>query len=663
MLIAAVLPLLATFVSSLPLEIYSNDIVLSDDDFGWTKPTLSEKAIINSALDTLENIDNSDMSQCNKCKSRLIYGKALSLSRPDLIPEIFEKWCNTNSNFTSSFCAANYHRNTADNSTTGTNFADMLTLINPASVDAEYWCHYKSNKECALPELPKDLSISNLWNNTKPKKAYESPQPGNDTFNVLHISDFHIEWEYSVGAEANCSDSICCTPHTKVTKGWDPKAKTDVDELYTALFSGSFIDVNGDYHVGDLLTRDSNISIPATTFGYYECDAPEILINSSLHDIADYQKKNNMTFEFALFTGDMVDHDELSYISYERTIESEEICFRDVKNTLGDMPVYSVMGNHDSFPYGQLAPEKSGFSSKFDWNSDLMAEMWLDYDWLDWQDAQIVKTHYAGYSVNTKRGLKVIAFNSNAWYQKNEYAYINTVEDPDYFGVFEFIVNELLDAEANDQRVWLMHHIPMSQTMMPPQAKLYTQMLERFSPYTIGAIFTGHTHRDEFQILYSGNDGTNKTTTEENVVNFEWIVQAVTPAWGNNPAWRYYEVDTETFSIMNSHNFFTALNETFTSSDAPVWQYEYSAREAYNVDWPETAPLNGTFWHKVSEQIWSNTTALQQYENYAHRFSPYTPDCINDIELCEWDLCYVRSFLDTEYSACLKHYNITDESG
>lgn len=653
----AAVALLAAAVSALP----SGYASISNSVFNWSSPVDGDTALVAGALTALESIDNSTtIDSCEKCKSRLLYGKAIALSRPDLIPPIFEKWCLNTGNFSATTCATNYHRNTADNSDTGSNFADLLTLIDPMSIDAEYWCAYKAGSQCDVPELPQNLSIAYLWNNTKPEKAYQILTPGNDTMKVLHISDFHIELDYTVGAEANCTASMCCTPHSVAAKGAVAANQTSIDDLYTALFEGSYYDLDGTYHVGEKITALNNISVPATTFGNYECDAPEVLINSSLHSIADFQLDNNISFDFAIFTGDLVDHDEIKYTSYEQCIEAESIIFTDIKNVFELMPIYPVLGNHDTFPYGQLAPEKSGFQSKFDWNADLMADMWMDYDWIDIDEAQEAKKHYTGYSVNTKSGLKVIAFNSNAWYQKNEYAYINTVEDPDYFGVFEFLVNELLESEAKDQRVWLIFHIPISQTMLPPQAKLFTELVERFSPYTIAHIFNGHTHRDEFQLLYKNNNGTIESKNESEVINFTWITQAVTPWVENNPAWRYYEVDTDTFQVMNVYNYYTQLNETFTSEDDPYWEFLYSPRDAYPVEWPETSPLNATYWHRVYQSMLNNVTVLQQYEGNAKRWSPYTSDCVST-DLCDWDLCYVSSFTDDEYEACLKHYKYVSE--
>lgn len=653
---AAAISILASVAAAIPLEVYSNDLTLTNSDVDWTIPLLSDDAIVNAALDTFSKMQNStNVDQCTKCQSRLVYGKSLAMTRPDLIPTIFELWCNIKGDYSATTCNNKFHRTTVSNSSTGSNFADLLTLIDPLSIDGEYWCHYQAKSECPLPETPENLSISYLWNNTRPEKADTVPIPGNDTFKVLHISDFHLELDYTVGAEANCTTSMCCTPHSLTPKNAINSNQSSIHDLYTALFEGSYYDAEGNYHIGEQITALDNISVPSTTFGNYECDAPEVLINSSLHSIADFQAKNNISFEFAIFTGDLVDHDETKYTSYEKSVEEETMIFRDIKTSFKNLPLYPVLGNHDTFPYAQLAPEKSGFQNKFNWNVELLSEMWMDYGWIDWDQAQFAKTHYGAYSVNLKSGLKIISFNSNAWYLSNEYAYSNNVDDPDYFGIFEFIVNELLESEAADQKVWLNFHIPLSNTVLPTAAKLFSEMVARFSPYTITGILTGHTHRDEFNLLYKNNNGTVESKQIEDVINFTWITQAVTPWVENNPAWRYYEVDSDTFQIMDSLNYYTHLNETFASSDEPVWEFEYSARDVYDIDWPASAPLNATYWHLVYDKMRTNATTLQTYENLSKRFSPYVKDC-SDGNVCSWDICYVSSYTTEEYTACMNAY-------
>ncbi|SCU85142.1 LAME_0D00276g1_1 [Lachancea meyersii CBS 8951] len=607
----------------------------------------ADDSVVKSFVDELVSLSHSsrNISKCDQCVTRLAVGKSLSLLRPDLVPRVFTQWCQQTQYMSNSSCVATFSRNTVKSSYTGTNFADMLSLMDPFGYDGQLYCCYKESA-CAKPKTP-NVTLSHLWP-AKQAKHFIAPEPAaNDTFNVLHISDFHIELDYTVGAEANCSSSMCCTPHSRNTfANITSHPRKDWNSFYNSTYTddgfvkGSLMDV----------FKNDSIWAPATTFGNYKCDAPEILINSSLDSIANFSFENNLDFEFAIFTGDLVDHDELTLTGYEMTVESEEVVFRDIKNKLGDVPMYPVMGNHDTFPYGELGQENHGFSNYFSWNSELMADLWEDYGWLTPKESQYARKHYTGFSVETKLGLKVISLNSNVWYKKNHYAYWNASQ-PDTFGQFEFLVEELVASEAKDQRVWIIAHIPFSGDALPLPAKLFAEVVERFSPYTIANIFFGHTHLDQFEILYSGPG--NDAKTIENVVASSWISQAVTPWVNNNPSWRYYSVDKETFSVMNAYNYYTQLNETFSNNGAePVWEFEYSSREGYNITWPETAPLNATYWHLVASRINESVEFNQIYENYATRFSPYVPDCANSTD-CSLNYCYVTSFTVDQYDDCV----------
>ncbi|AET39763.1 uncharacterized protein Ecym_4748 [Eremothecium cymbalariae DBVPG len=592
--------------------------------------------------------DNKNLTDCEKCLNKLTIGKTLSLTRPDLVPTVFSKWCIDTRFLAEDSCMTLYHRNTVESSFRGTNFADMLSLLDPNSYDGYLFCHYYESRRCPKPETP-NTTLSHLWPAKQPKH-YIAPEPDkDDLINVLHVSDFHIQLDYTVGSETNCTSGMCCSPDsinmfsTRGNRRYDGDWNSYYGSYYTD--GGRFI--KGTYNDPFL---NQTVWTPATTFGHYSCDAPEILINSSLYSVIDYANDQNMCFEFAIFTGDLVDHHELKYVDYESVVESEVTIFRDIKSRLGTVPLYSVLGNHDTFPYGQLAPEGYGFSNRFSWNAELMADLWEDYGWLDKETAMYAKHHYTGFAVNTKIGLKIISLNSNVWFRKNNYAYLNA-SDADAFGQLKFLVDELVESESKDQRVWVIAHIPFGTDSLPAPSNLFAEIVERFSPYTIAGLFFGHTHLDQFDVLYAGSGADAKTI--ENVVNVAWIAPAVTPWIGNNPAWRYYTVDRKTFSIMNSHNFYTQLNNTFNNDGSePVWEFEYDARSAYGItDWPESAPLNGSYWHKVATKMRDDPASMQLYENYSRRFSPYVRNCTSS--LCDNHYCRVTSFTIDRYEDCI----------
>ncbi len=623
----------------------------------------TEQQLINQfshELYLIDSFNGTNTTKCDKCIKRLQLGKSIVSTKPNLIYPIFTKWCTDNKIHDPTTCKLDYGRNTVDNATFGTNFANMLYLMEPSGYDGQLYCHYQDSKSCPLPKTPK-IDMSSYWPAKKPEHEV-APEVGNETYNVLHVSDFHIQLDYQIGSEANCSQYMCCTGHNynKLTppQGYNYTANLTHDQIANLSFTPAWYDADYELQHGDPIEHvlsNGSVWVPANTFGHYACDAPEVLINSSLKSVAQYQEELGLDFQFSIFTGDLVDHDEAEFLDYEKNIKSEEYIFRDIKATLKDIPLYAVLGNHDTYPYAQLAQQKSGFANLFDWNAELMADMWEDYGWLNSTTAKYAREHYTGFAVTTKTDLKVIALNSNAYYASNLYNYWNAT-DVDSFGQFQFLIDELIDSESKGQRVWIIAHIPFVEEALPVPAEVFTQIVKRFSPYTIAGIFFGHTHLDQFNILYDG-PVTNKS--EESVSNFAWIAQAVTPLSDNNPSWRYYTVDKKTHSIMNSYNYYTKLNDTFyNESDEPVWEFEYSARESYaNVtEWPETAPLNATFWHRVANGVNASDEVSQTYNNYKRRFSPYVPECVGTGN-CDGSYCFLASFTLKDYEECMKTFH------
>ncbi|ODQ57761.1 hypothetical protein WICANDRAFT_81087 [Wickerhamomyces anomalus NRRL Y-366-8] len=650
---------LSTVVNAVPL--FNLELTLDTTVF-----TPSDaKLIVDFArqLTLIDQFNGTNTTKCDKCIKRLQLGKTITMTKPNLVYPVFTKWCIDNKVANKVTCETNYGRNTVDNSTFGTNFANMLYLMDPSSYDGQLYCHFQDTKSCPLPKTPK-VDLSGYWPPKQPKH-HVAPTPGNETYNVLHVSDFHIELNYQIGAEANCSRGMCCTPYSKnaakLPQGYSFTANLTEDQIGNLSYTPAWYDEDNELQYGepvDVFKNGSDVWYPANTFGHYECDAPPVLVNSSLNSVAKFQEELDLDFKFSIFTGDLVEHDEAQYKSHEFVIESEEIVFRDMKKTLKGIPVFSVLGNHDTFPYAQLAQEKSGFGNLFDWNADLMADMWEDYGWINSTTAQHVRKHYSGFAVTTSTDLKIIVLNSNAYYVKNLYMYWNAT-DIDSFGQFQFLIDELVDAEAKDQRVWIMAHIPFIKEALPLPAEVFTQIIKRFSPYTIAGIFFGHTHLDQFNLLYDGGVG-NKT--EQNLVANAWISQALTPLTENNPGWRYYSIDTKTHSVMNSFNYYTKLNDTFTNgNEEPIWEFEYSAREAYEsvAEWPDNAPLNATFWHRVATGVNNTEEIAQTYSNYKKRFSPFTPNCIGTDE-CDGSWCFLSSFTAKDHQECMKMYGQPD---
>lgn len=661
--------------------------------------TIEETDFIESHLKNLTSVKG---DKCAQCKNRIRYGQSLLKNQPDkqhLISLTLFKYCILQNEGKESKCDnVDFFVTTTEDSSElelgefnsglhgnkGINFFDndfiqVLKLFNTSSeIDLEYYCYFKNSKACDLPDLPDIDSLYNFDAKWPAKEAKHHTEPlysnGNkDRFNVLHISDFHLQSRYQVGSESNCTAGICCLPESynadlkgKYSNFTDTyyklepslKAKQEIEySFYPYAHYDNNTYIKGDYYDFPKYRGYNYNNLPATSFGAYKCDSPELLLNNSLTSISKSHLENK--FEFAIFTGDLVDHDPL-HCDAETTKYEEIQNFKLMKHYLDKIPVYPSLGNHDTFPYAQLSPMKYNYNNLYQWNVDLMSDLWISNGWLPKNQSSFMKSHYSGFSTVTDRGLKVIALNSNCYYPSNNWAYINLLEEPDLFGQWQFLIDELVESESQNQRVWIMAHVPSSSDALPIQSQIFAKIVERFSPYTIANIFYGHTHRDQFHIYYSSNSSDTKEI--EDVVNMSWVSQSITPLTENNPSWRYYEVEDESFNIMDSYNYYTQLNETFTNNgEEPDWTFEYSARKSFdpNNDWPTSSPLNGTFWHKYVLENLKNQSDVefnQYYIDLQYRMSPYVPKCANGTELSKdcylenW--CVVSTYTSQQFIDC-----------
>jgi hypothetical protein len=144
-------------------------------------------------------------------------------------------------------------------------------------------------------------------------------------------------------------------------------------------------------------------------------------------------------------------------------------------------------------------------------------------------------------------------------------------------------------------------------------------------------------------MIYYANNGTVQDAAHALTVG--WVAPSITPLTNLNSGYRMYEVDTGDFSIYDAHTYYVDVNAFGTlnaSATGPVWNYEYSTREAYDVGWPADAPLNATYWHQVTEAMEANHTLIEQFNAFEGKMSVKSPNCTNNA-CAEAKVCYMRS--------------------
>lgn len=570
-------------------------------------PVASPSQLLQHAITQIKSIAQNPVfstNKCARCQASLEVAKFLALSAPDQGPNLAVTLCEY-FNF-SSVCQANYGPLAL-----GPIFTQVLAYANVGGYDGELICA-EFLSLCSLPPtLPLDLT--DWFAKPKPNPLPSPRKATGDRLKVLHISDLHIDPRYANGAEANCTTGLCCrenaynshSPHTPV--------------------------------------------LPAPRFGYFLCDPPFALISAVLEAIPPLTATVNTGFNFTLFTGDMVAHDPDYQQSRAYNEYSEVVLFDLFKRMLGPGPVYSTLGNHDSFPTDQASPFSlgDGLGQQFSWLYDHVTALWEHQGWLPAASVEESRAHYAAYMVKRADGLRIISINSNLWYRANYFNYINA-SDPDVSGMMRFLTDELQAAEDAGDRVWIIGHVISgwdgTNALLNP-TNLFYQIVDRYSPHVIANIFWGHTHEDEMSIFYA-NNGTEMTA--ETAQTLAWIGPSVTPLTNLNAGFRVYEIDSGTFEVLDAYTWKSSV-DTYSALDSqsqygPAFEFEYSTREVYgnNIPWGENDPLNATWWHLVTEQMEANSSLVSDVWNkYQGKGSILSPPCTD--ECVPARICYIRS--------------------
>ena len=214
-------------------------------------------------------LSNGSNTNCSKCMASTNIMHEAAISQPvSVITDILIRLCNlTHFSIYAKTCQAEF----SGIGGIGPYWAQLFAKMSASTGDYQAWCYYNYDT-C---EVPPTIEIDeSLYFSPKPAEAEAIPKPSGKTINVLHLSDWHLDSRYDIGAEANCSQYLCCRPYSTNTK---------------------------------LDTGVSNASVPASRFGYLYCDSPPDLALSSFKSMPKFFNIEDVSF--SIFTGDIVSHD------------------------------------------------------------------------------------------------------------------------------------------------------------------------------------------------------------------------------------------------------------------------------------------------------------------------------------------------------------------
>ncbi|KAK2070532.1 hypothetical protein P8C59_005017 [Phyllachora maydis] len=161
-------------------------------------------------------------------------------------------------------------------------------------------------------------------------------------------------------------------------------------------------------------------------------------------------------------------------------------------------------------------------------------------------------------------GLQVITHHTDLYYRNNYYAFVHAA-DPDFSGMFTFLIQELQKAEDS--------------AIQPPCDR---QRLLR-----------SHAREDQAFICYN-NNGTDQKA--DHAVASAWVGPSITPLTKLNSGYRMYEVDTGSWEIFDAYTFYSDVstyNSLATGTTGPQPTGPTTRRSTRPSGTPVRSP-NGT---------------------------------------------------------------------
>jgi len=150
--------------------------------------------------------------------------------------------------------------------------------------------------------------------------------------------------------------------------------------------------------------------------------------------------------------------------------------------------------------------------------------------------------------------------------------------EPDPFGQFAWLRQQLGEAAALNKTVWIVGHIPpgletygYTELWQPMYVKSYLDIVQDpILGKAIAAQLFGHNHKDEFRLLPAAPDGAGPVL----------VSSSISPVYDNNPSFKLVEYCPSTGKLLGFKVFYTELPR---GDKKPEWRFGYDLLESYNT--------------------------------------------------------------------------------
>eukprot|EP00095_Tigriopus_kingsejongensis_P003756 maker-scaffold911_size81771-snap-gene-0.23 protein:Tk03756 transcript:maker-scaffold911_size81771-snap-gene-0.23-mRNA-1 annotation:"hypothetical protein TcasGA2_TC005858" len=424
-------------------------------------------------------------------------------------------------------------------------------------------------------------------------------QKTRSTQKILHLSDPHIQRDYVAGTNADCGQPVCCS-----TNDGFPE-----DERFAA-------DALGDYR----------------------CDLPPWTFDSIVKAI----QVENPDLDYIILTGDYPAHDVWRQ-NRTGNLETTQIVVDVIRKYFPDTPVFPAVGNHEAFPVNMFPFVNETGKYDPDWLYANLAKFYKH--WLPSSIQQRTIRRGGYYSAYLRPGLKVISVNTNVCNNFNFWLLLN-FKDP--IGHLHWIYKELHKSELNNEKVFIIGHIPPgTRSCYNKWAHEYGRIIRRFNNTVLGQFF-GHTHFDEFEVF----------SDDKVPINMAYLGPSLTPGGGLNPAYRIYEIDgdhNQTSNLILDHSTSIFDLQASIHSFRLVHIREYSAKTDFKL-----ADLSPKSWQDLVIRMANDESLFKTFLGYHYRFGPALAQSC-DISCKKQLLCRLLTGASGDESNCADVHAILDK--
>lgn len=201
--------------------------------------------------------------------------------------------------------------------------------------------------------------------------------------------------------------------------------------------------------------------------------------------------------DFILWTGDTAPHVKVDYLSTDIVINQIRNITELIKAYFPSVPVYATFGNHDYYPKDQFPPHNNKI-----YNATY--SVWKSWIGDDSQQHTFLKGGY--YTVKTKSGLRIIALNTNLYYNDDQ---TKNLTDP--AEQFAWLDDQLSAAASRKEKVILTGHVPPGFTPPSGTMQMFSHSNEKFVETVlrhsdvVTALHFGHEHHDNFRLFFNSS--------------------------------------------------------------------------------------------------------------------------------------------------------------